>query len=249
MTDALVVGPTAAGAAWRSPAAAWSPRRRRARRVSPAPTARSRRARSAPTPISTAASRATACRRPSRRRETSCEILERVWWRLDRALDARASPPRRATTSPGAARRRDDARRSSRIAEPDRGFAAVLAEACAEFGVRALLCYGATERNVGRDEARRGLDACRRRRRLAARARPRRAARDLHGVRRHDPRGRRAGARARDRRARARRRGPGRRRRRAPARLRRAAPAPDGARRAAAGLDPRARRASERPTR
>ena len=38
----------------------------------------------------------------------------------------------------------------------------VLADACAEFGVAAVLCYGATERNGGRDEARRGLAECRR---------------------------------------------------------------------------------------
>jgi cytosine/adenosine deaminase-related metal-dependent hydrolase len=38
----------------------------------------------------------------------------------------------------------------------------ILADACQEFGMRALLCYGATERNGGRDEARRGLAECRR---------------------------------------------------------------------------------------
>ncbi|MEM7166156.1 MAG: amidohydrolase, partial [Planctomycetota bacterium] len=32
----------------------------------------------------------------------------------------------------------------------------VLADACAELGIRAVLCYGATERNDGADEARRG---------------------------------------------------------------------------------------------
>jgi cytosine/adenosine deaminase-related metal-dependent hydrolase len=38
----------------------------------------------------------------------------------------------------------------------------VLADACEEFGMRALLCYGATERNGGREEAQRGLAECRR---------------------------------------------------------------------------------------
>ena len=38
----------------------------------------------------------------------------------------------------------------------------VLADACHELGARALLCYGATERNGGRDEASRGLTECRR---------------------------------------------------------------------------------------
>jgi cytosine/adenosine deaminase-related metal-dependent hydrolase len=38
----------------------------------------------------------------------------------------------------------------------------VLAQACETLGIRALLCYGATERNRGRDEANRGLGECRR---------------------------------------------------------------------------------------
>ena len=38
----------------------------------------------------------------------------------------------------------------------------VIADACQEFGLRAVVCYGATERNGGRDEARRGLAECRR---------------------------------------------------------------------------------------
>ena len=63
---------------------------------------------------------------------------------------------------PGAPRRRDDARRPSRIAEPDRGFPADPRRRLArDLGVRALLCYGASERNFGREEARRGLEACR----------------------------------------------------------------------------------------
>ena len=42
------------------------------------------------------------------------------------------------------------------------GSLAILAEVCDQLGMRALLCYGATERNGGRDEANRGLQECRR---------------------------------------------------------------------------------------
>ena len=91
------------------------------------------------------------------------QILERVWWRLDRALDAESL----------AASARDyvarallagtttliDHHESPSFIE---GSLAVLAQACEEFGARALLCYGATERNFGRDEGRRGLEECRR---------------------------------------------------------------------------------------
>jgi cytosine/adenosine deaminase-related metal-dependent hydrolase len=38
----------------------------------------------------------------------------------------------------------------------------ILADACQAAGMPAVLCYGATERNGGRDEARRGLAECRR---------------------------------------------------------------------------------------
>jgi cytosine/adenosine deaminase-related metal-dependent hydrolase len=38
----------------------------------------------------------------------------------------------------------------------------ILADACQQAGLPAVLCYGATERNGGRDEARRGLAECRR---------------------------------------------------------------------------------------
>jgi cytosine/adenosine deaminase-related metal-dependent hydrolase len=38
----------------------------------------------------------------------------------------------------------------------------VLADVCQELGMRALLCYGATERNFGREEAVRGLRECER---------------------------------------------------------------------------------------
>ena len=95
--------------------------------------------------------------------ENFVQILERVWWRLDRALDAETL----------AASARDyvarallagtttlvDHHESPNLIE---GSQQILAEACESLGIRALLCYGATERNFGLDEARRGLDECRR---------------------------------------------------------------------------------------
>lgn len=95
--------------------------------------------------------------------ETFLRILERVWWRLDRALDAAAL---RAAAryyvahalSLGTAALVDH-HESPRCIE---GSLDVLADACQELGMPALLCYGATERNGGRDEARRGLAECRR---------------------------------------------------------------------------------------
>ena len=91
------------------------------------------------------------------------QILERVWWRLDRALDAEslraaaclyvAEALLAGTTA------LIDHHESPAFIE---GSLDVLAEACHDLGVRALLCYGATERNGGRDEARRGLAECRR---------------------------------------------------------------------------------------
>ncbi|RAI46039.1 amidohydrolase family protein [Rhodoplanes roseus] len=90
--------------------------------------------------------------------ENFIQILERVWWRLDRAIDAE-------TLRAGA---RDyvakallagtttlvDHHESPNLIE---GSLAVLGDVCAELGIRAVLCFGATERNFGRDEAVRGL--------------------------------------------------------------------------------------------
>ena len=94
---------------------------------------------------------------------TFVEILERIWWRLDRALD---EPSLRASARHYVAHARlggtaalVDHHESPRFID---GSLDVLAEACEEFGMPALLCYGATERNGGRDEARSGLDECRR---------------------------------------------------------------------------------------
>lgn len=91
------------------------------------------------------------------------EILERVWWRLDRALDERsldaaarlyvASALLHGTTV------LVDHHESPAFIE---GSLDVIADVCVELGIRAVLCYGATERNGGRDEAKRGLAECRR---------------------------------------------------------------------------------------
>lgn len=87
------------------------------------------------------------------------QILERVWWRLDRAVDADAL---RAGTRLYAAEALlagtttvVDHHESPSFIE---GSLDVIAEACEEIGIRALLCYGATERNGGLAEARRGLE-------------------------------------------------------------------------------------------
>jgi len=90
-------------------------------------------------------------------------ILERVWWRLDRALDA---PALRVSAQWYVAQARRfgtvgliDHHESPGLIE---GSLDILADACQAAGLPAVLCYGATERNGGRDEARRGLAECRR---------------------------------------------------------------------------------------
>jgi len=95
--------------------------------------------------------------------ESFLEILQRVWWRLDRALDERSLRAAARYYVAGAARLGtvalvDHHESPAFIA----GSLDVLADACAEFGMPALLCYGATERNGGREEAQRGLAECRR---------------------------------------------------------------------------------------
>ncbi|HVP65681.1 MAG TPA: amidohydrolase family protein [Anaeromyxobacteraceae bacterium] len=94
---------------------------------------------------------------------TFLEILGRVWWRLDRALDRGSL---RASARDAVARALlagtttlVDHHESPNLIE---GSLELLSQACEELGVRALLCYGATERNFGADEARRGLGECRR---------------------------------------------------------------------------------------
>ena len=89
--------------------------------------------------------------------------LRRVWWRLDRALD-------RDALRAGARLYVAEALLAGTTVLIDHhespscieGSLDVLADACQDLGMQAVLCYGATERNGGRDEARRGLEECRR---------------------------------------------------------------------------------------
>ena len=95
---------------------------------------------------------------PAPRPESFSEILRRVWWRLDRAIDGASL---RAAARYHAAHALlagttclFDHHESPRFVE---GSLDVVAAACEELGIRAVLCYGATERNGGREEAARGL--------------------------------------------------------------------------------------------
>lgn len=100
---------------------------------------------------------------PKRQPRNFLQILERVWWRLDRALDE------------------DSLRASARLYIAEAlslgttllvdhhespgfidGSLDVIADAAEELGVRMVVCYGATERNGGRKEAKAGLAECRR---------------------------------------------------------------------------------------
>ena len=94
---------------------------------------------------------------------TFLEILERVWWPLDRALDA---PSLRAAARfyIGQALATGTTALIDHHESPNfiEGSLDVIADACQELGMPALICYGATERNGGRREAERGLEECRR---------------------------------------------------------------------------------------
>jgi cytosine/adenosine deaminase-related metal-dependent hydrolase len=91
------------------------------------------------------------------------QILERVWWLLDRALDEE-------TLRASARFYMAEALLSGTTALIDhhespwfiRGSLDVLADAAQELGIRLVTGYGATERNRGRDEGQRGLEECRR---------------------------------------------------------------------------------------
>ena len=94
--------------------------------------------------------------------ENFLEILERAWWKLDRALDAETL---RASAQDYVARALlagtttlVDHHESPNLIE---GSLEILAGVCEELGMRALLCYGATERNFGVEEGQRGLAECR----------------------------------------------------------------------------------------
>jgi cytosine/adenosine deaminase-related metal-dependent hydrolase len=100
---------------------------------------------------------------PSQPPENFVQILERVWWRLDRALDqeslraaARLYVAEALLCGTTAL---IDHHESPEIID---GSLDILADACQELGIRALLCYGATERNRGPEEAKEGLAECRR---------------------------------------------------------------------------------------
>lgn len=100
---------------------------------------------------------------PERAPTNFLEILERVWWRLDRAHDeSTLRAAARAYVAEALLQGTTglvDHHESPAFIE---GSLDVLADACQELGMRAVLCYGATERNGGRDEARQGLAECRR---------------------------------------------------------------------------------------
>ncbi|MGI8664093.1 MAG: amidohydrolase family protein [Acidimicrobiales bacterium] len=93
---------------------------------------------------------------PARTPTSFIEILERVWWRLDRALDLELI---RASALLGAL----EALESGTTAIVDHhsspnaieGSLDVIAAACAEVGVRAVCCYEVTDRN-GTDGAKAG---------------------------------------------------------------------------------------------
>lgn len=100
---------------------------------------------------------------PAQAPENFVQILERVWWKLDRALDARSL---RASARWYVA----EALRLGTVGLVDHhespefieGSLEIVADACQELGMPAVLCFGATERNGGRVEAQRGLAECRR---------------------------------------------------------------------------------------
>jgi len=94
---------------------------------------------------------------------TFLDVLKRFWWRLDRALDEemlRASARYYVADAllHGTGTLVDHHESPCAI----EGSLDILADACQQLGIRAVLCYGATERNEGRPEAARGLAECRR---------------------------------------------------------------------------------------
>jgi cytosine/adenosine deaminase-related metal-dependent hydrolase len=95
--------------------------------------------------------------------KTFLQILERIWWRLDRAidrdiLDASARLYVAEALLAGTTCLIDHHESPDFIA----GSLDVIADACQELGMPAVLCYGATERNRGLAEAEQGLEECRR---------------------------------------------------------------------------------------
>ena len=100
---------------------------------------------------------------PARAPENFVQILGRIWWRLDRAIDehslmAAARLYAAEALLHGTSTIIDHHESPNAID----GSLDIIAEACESLGLRAVLCFGATERNGGLDEARRGLEECRR---------------------------------------------------------------------------------------
>ncbi len=94
---------------------------------------------------------------PSRTPTTFLEILEQVWWRLDVALDLEmlewsAKLGALEALEAGCTAIIDHHESPNAI----EGSLTVIADACAEVGVRVSTCYGVTDRH-GADGARRGL--------------------------------------------------------------------------------------------
>ncbi len=98
---------------------------------------------------------------PARAPANFVQILERVWWRLDRALDERSlrASARFALSEAllWGTTTLVDHHESPGFVE---GSLDVLADVAQELGTRLVLTYGATERNGGRTEAERGLAEC-----------------------------------------------------------------------------------------
>ncbi len=95
--------------------------------------------------------------------ENFVQILERVWWRLDRALDERTlQAAARYYVQNALLRGTSSLIDHHESPEFIHGSLDVLSDVCQELGMRAVLCYGATERNRGRGEAEAGLAECRR---------------------------------------------------------------------------------------
>jgi cytosine/adenosine deaminase-related metal-dependent hydrolase len=98
---------------------------------------------------------------PPRPPASFVEILELVWWRLDRALDE-ASLRAAARLYIAEALLAGTTTLIDHHESPNfiEGSLDVLAEEATALGARLAVTYGATERNGGRDEARRGLAEC-----------------------------------------------------------------------------------------
>lgn len=89
------------------------------------------------------------------------QILERVWWKLDRALDDESlRAAARYAIADGLLQGTTalvDHHESPNLIS---GSLEILADAAQELGCRLAVGYGVTERNFGRDEAKRGLAEC-----------------------------------------------------------------------------------------